>query len=384
MARKATQKVAVSRAKLTNKQKDDRRKKAENLTQELATAHKGYQAQAREIAKKYGRTFNWTKSQLYLGGKFTRQRRSASAWNAFVRKRLQDANKDRAAGSKWKLKDFVNSNVDKLKADYARLSVLDKKHLREGLATAREAQATATRTNPKALGKYVDATFTEMDKDWTAITHRTGLQAMYFAVRSGIDQIHEPKVFLTAGADSFIREVLGQEPRALALRFEAWAVSKLTDQVLVKGAPKLRQAISLCRSLIQEGLDRILAPPGQTKPKKPVKMNYDNYEAKIVEALHVALKGYPCLLVANPGTIGRDNVYKLLDALQGSLPTCYWVRLSAEEVEARKKLNAERVKNGEAVYKARKQSNKRKRTQPKSVEVIASSDESSSSSDDDN
>ena len=49
---------------------------------------------------------------------------------------------------------------------------------------------------------------------------------MYFAVRSSVDQIHKPKVFLTAVAESFIWEVVGQEPQIFVLRFEAWAVSK--------------------------------------------------------------------------------------------------------------------------------------------------------------
>ncbi len=56
------------------------------------------------------------------------------------------------------------------------------------------------------------------------------MQLLYVAVRSTVDQVHEPKLFLTAGAESFIREVLGQEPTAFALRFEAWSVSKMADQ----------------------------------------------------------------------------------------------------------------------------------------------------------
>ncbi len=100
------------------------------------------------------------------------------------------------------------------------------------------------------------------------------MQGMFLAVRSGVDEIHEPKIFMTAGAESFVREVLGQEPRNLVLRLESWSVSNMVDQgthpirlratarqadhavtvVITKDKPKLPAAISSCRQLIQDGL----------------------------------------------------------------------------------------------------------------------------------
>lgn len=105
-------------------------------------------------------------------------------------------------------------------------------------------------------------------------------------------------------------------------------------------------------------------------------MNYDNYEAKIVETYAVDLVGWPCGKMANPGTIGRDNVYALLNALEGpdNTRTCYWVKLTADELEGRKARNAERAKNGEIVYKPRKKV-QRKEKPKKSAEVVDSSEE---------
>ncbi len=113
-------------------------------------------------------------------------------------------------------------------------------------------------------------------------------------------------------------------------------------------------------------------------------MNYDNYEGRIVEIFSVAIRGWPCGKVANPGTIGRDNVYALLEALEGhdgKPPTCYWVKLSDSELDARRMANAARAAQGETVYKPRKKA-VRKKAAPKSADVVQSSDEDDDGEDD--
>jgi len=39
-----------------------------------------------------------------------------------------------------------------------------------------------------------------------------------------VEHYHEAKVFLTAKAKSFIKDVLHFEPKLLALKFESWVV----------------------------------------------------------------------------------------------------------------------------------------------------------------
>jgi hypothetical protein len=104
--------------------------------------------------------------------------------------------------------------------------------------------------------------------------------------------------------------------------------------------------------------------------KKNVKMNYDNYEAKIVEEYGVCLEGWPVGKVRNPGTIGgRRYVTTLLDALNSG--TCYWTRLGREELKQRISDNKARAAAGEEVYK-RRQARKQK---AKSAEVIDDDDD---------
>ncbi len=118
----------------------------------------------------------------------------------------------------------------------------------------------------------------------------------------------------------------------------------------------------------------ILLATKQIKGKKIIKMNYDNYEMKIVEIFSVAIQGWPCGKIANPGTIGRENVFKLLDSLEGQegkQPTCYWVQLTEDELSARKKLNQQRA---EEVYKPRKKATHKKGA-AKSAETVDSTDD---------
>ncbi len=114
-----------------------------------------------------------------------------------------------------------------------------------------------------------------------------------------------------------------------------------------------------------------------TKSKKKITMNYDNYEAKIVEKYGVELVGWPCAKMANPGSIGSDNVFKLLAALEGpDTRTCYWKRLTPAQLDARKQRNAERVRNGETVYKPRKKVVRKKNTAKSAETVVSDNDES--------
>lgn len=82
-------------------------------------------------------------------------------------------------------------------------------------------------------------------------------------------------------------------------------------------------------------------------------MNYQNYEGNIVEEYGVCLEGWPVGNVRNPGLIGgRTYVEKLLGALESG--TCYWTRLTQEELAQRISDNHARAEAGEKVYRPRK------------------------------
>lgn len=69
-----------------------------------------------------------------------------------------------------------------------------------------------------------------MPRKWTAIHARTGFEGMYLAVRGDAEQYHEPKLFYTSKVASFIKDVLGMEPKRFALKIESWVVGDFGER----------------------------------------------------------------------------------------------------------------------------------------------------------
>jgi hypothetical protein len=60
-----------------------------------------------------------------------------------------------------------------------------------------------------------------------ALHARTGMEGFYVAVRGGIEDLVEPKIFFTEKSQKFVQDVLGIEPQHLGLKLEAFVISKL-------------------------------------------------------------------------------------------------------------------------------------------------------------
>ncbi|KAH7917654.1 hypothetical protein BV22DRAFT_1135233 [Leucogyrophana mollusca] len=350
MARTPSTKAKVTRAKLSAGQKRERHEKRVALADAINTARDSYVQEAQDIAQAHRRSLKWTRSQLFLKSRMLQQRRRVNPWNAFLMAKLREENEGRSSGERVKLTQFITNNRDKLLRAYAKLTPADKRVLELDVLAARQAKLKATRANPKALRHDVNATFTSMDREWRASCARTGAEGFYIAVRGSIEDFAEPKIFFTEKAEKFAKAVLDLEPRNLALKLESWVISGLNVPSTSNRQRPLNKLVSECRTHIQEEFECILI-----KKKKfgNYKMNYDNYEKKIVEAHGVALVGWPSGRVRNPGRLGgRAAAEQLLNALVNE--KCYWVILSDEELEQRKVDNKVRQARGEQVYKARK------------------------------
>ncbi|KAG1729623.1 uncharacterized protein EDB91DRAFT_1252938 [Suillus paluster] len=253
------------------------------------------------------------------------------------------------------------------------------KHVRAKLTdTQKAARRTKVVKLSNAITTAQDAYHEEacaIAKDNGHIQVRTGLEGMYIAVRGDVEQYHEPKLFYTAKVGSFIKDVLGMEPKRFALKVKSWVVGDFDSGGTVNRRLSLTKLISLCRQLIQDGLDIIL-PTLKHPPKKKVQMNYDNYEGKIVETYGVALENFPGT-VQNPGKIGhREDLIKLYDLLFKG--TCSWTKLTNDELVEHVAKNKQRQAHGEQIYKARKR--QEKASIAKSTEMVEDTDEDNASS----
>ncbi|KAG1836468.1 hypothetical protein DFJ58DRAFT_734951 [Suillus subalutaceus] len=225
--------------------------------------------------------------------------------------------------SDWRFfRVWVPNNVN------IQIQMADKNCLRENVNELCMLCVKVTHANPKALQKDVNATFKTMQTEWTSIQARTGLKGMYIAV------------------GSFIKDVLGMEPKCFALKVESWVVGNFDSASTASQRLSLTKLISLCRQHIQDRLDIIL-PTLSHPPKKKVKMNYDNYEGKIVETYSIALGNFPGI-IQNPGKIGcRKDLVKLYDLLFSG--TCSWMKLTSDELMERVAKNKECQAHGEQI-----------------------------------
>ncbi|KIJ60265.1 hypothetical protein HYDPIDRAFT_76224, partial [Hydnomerulius pinastri MD-312] len=237
-------------------------------------------------------SIKWTRAQLF-GGKLSHQRRAPNAWNAYVRKQLQESNKERPAGQKYKLPQFIAQFCSEITRGYCNLTEEEKACLVKELACQRQGKVSTIRTSPKSLQKLVNAAFSGMEKEvsitsrhctWASLNSRTAVEGFYIAVRSDVEHFHEAKIFCSPKAATFIKDVLKYEPKHLALKLESWVSAATTNQRL-----PLTKLVSLCHCNIQDGLDVVLK--SNNTVVKQVQMNYGNYERKIVEKYGVGLAG---------------------------------------------------------------------------------------------
>ncbi|KAG1724502.1 uncharacterized protein EDB91DRAFT_1023471, partial [Suillus paluster] len=239
-------------------------------------------------------SIKWTRLQLH-NDRGLRKRRKPNAWNAFTSQKLNEANQALPVGQQLKLTAFIAEHGRELTAGYCRLSASEKEKLCREVNTLRENRIKIVRSNPKALQKQVDAMFNNMANEvrttsfygcWENITSRTGIEGFYIAVRGDVEHFHESKIFYTPKARSFIKEISHLDPKCFALKFKSWVTDTRADATHRLSPTKL---ISLCHTNIQEGLDAIVRKCNLSKKK--IKMNYDNYEQKIVEMHGIALEG---------------------------------------------------------------------------------------------
>ncbi len=63
-----------------------------------------------------------------------------------------------------------------------------------------------------------------------SVCRSTGVEGFYIGVQSSIEEYHTPKAFFTLHAETFVKTVPEMEPKALALKLEAFVTTGLADQ----------------------------------------------------------------------------------------------------------------------------------------------------------
>ncbi|KAG1884156.1 hypothetical protein F4604DRAFT_1677291 [Suillus subluteus] len=224
------------RTKLTTVQKATCHEKFAKLTNAIATARDTFQEEAQAIAQDHGH------------------------------KRLNDYNEDCGVGERMKLPAFIKAHQADFSSEYYRLTIGQKEDLRKSVMNLHQSHVKIVRANPKALQKDINATFNIMQNKY-----------------------HEPKLFYTSKVASFIKGVLGMEPKCFALILESWVVGDFNSAGTVSKWLTLTQLVNIITTTLNP------------VPDKKVVMNYDNYKWKIMETYSITLNIFPLGTVVNPG-----------------------------------------------------------------------------------
>ncbi|KAG1790123.1 uncharacterized protein HD556DRAFT_1446473 [Suillus plorans] len=89
------------------------------------------------------------------------------------------------------------------------LTVAEKQAHNAQVLQACQEKRSAARANPKAVQHDMNAAFTFMDHEWTALCTCMGMQGFYIAVCGVIKDLLEPKIFFTKKAH--VKLVLSEE-----------------------------------------------------------------------------------------------------------------------------------------------------------------------------
>lgn len=154
-----------------------------------------------------------------------------------------------------------------------------------------------------------------------------------------------PIIYTDKASLRFLREELHLTEHAFCTKFEAVAVLEGPDPALGNGNKQRVDLKTSIRAMADEGLrespfhliNDFYSPMQRTDAitnDSKAKMSWTAYEENVVERHSVALVGFPFETVKDLGVISVGALTLIKNAFEANV--CYWVKLSASELAARK------------------------------------------------
>ncbi|KAI0038964.1 hypothetical protein FA95DRAFT_1612971 [Auriscalpium vulgare] len=338
---------------MTDEAKERRQAKQVRLTKAVQEAQTEYYAKAGEIAVTHGRSLEWVVGQLHLGGRRLARKRAVSPWSTFIARQLRKLNQGKAKGDKLSISKFLGEDGPELQDAYEKLTKSEKEALKEeGERSRSEKKVLPMRKSEKAVQKDFHDTFKAVANEVHGGLQRTQGEAIMIGVRGDVTQYGAPEIYVSPKAKAFLGKAFGMTPEQFALKLEAFVLADLGNDHTSRSKKSMNDDQSTARTWIQEGHDTLLFKQKRIKPGT-VKMNYRNYEGKVVEEHKMELRGWPLPgPVQNPGHLKRQELTTLLRALENQ--TCRWEAMTDLKLAARIQRNQEREDRGEQVYIRRK------------------------------
>ncbi|KIK10579.1 hypothetical protein PISMIDRAFT_20261 [Pisolithus microcarpus 441] len=302
---------------------------------------------AQQTTKMEEITFKHNVTVEYLKGLVGGETHYHSSWkvqrhNALLHAKALEVNADCPCGMKYSLKE-----IQQMVKDDERLQNLSQEEMDQYVSMLKEHRDTKThgiRANNVAAARDVLVTTDKIAKELNSLRNCTGIYATLLVTRGHINDSIQSTWTTTDNSAEFWEDVFGHQIADVARQYKQWACTQNQDLVERDSLGSLRKQIT---KAISSGLEKITH-------KKNIVMNYHNYETAIVEMYGVRLVGWPeGVKFANPSVISTVvEARKLRDALRSG--SCFWKRLSKNELDLFvTELNSRRVA-GDTVRKPRK------------------------------
>ncbi|KAK1232443.1 hypothetical protein PQX77_004419 [Marasmius sp. AFHP31] len=318
---KSTRKLTEAQLASRKLAREDRKFSDQQLNEDVSTLAANIEGLIQATADKHNVAKEVVQEKL---GNLDRLKssRACGRMQALIHLKGLEVNPDLPTGQKLKAPQLLqlvkqDSNLMKLSGDGLRVAMKE-------VETARLLRLKGARANNRAAGRDYRATCDKLSEAFDNVFLRTGAIGFGFLVMPTRDDEGDPTFFI-AGPDTpeFVRHHLHMEMWDLLNKAELWAADRAKEYILGS--------------------------------RKKVRMNYENYDAAIIQKHGVQLVGLPEGMQqltkptshAIPAHVARD-LYTRLQA-----GTCRWVRMTIDELTAHEAQVDAATAAGNPVGKAR-------------------------------
>ncbi|KAF7970544.1 hypothetical protein HWV62_23711 [Athelia sp. TMB] len=355
-------KVAASTAAIREQKRKSAKAAAQDLNSEVKAALDTIDDLIDSIANKHGKSFEYVQEAVHLGGHVLKAHRRPGINNAW-------AHCDARSDTDWlddPAKNHVKAIVNaarKLPGSYRDLSQEQQQVLVDQLAASRAEEERGIGSNPAARIQDARSVLDRIRRELVNLQDRDKMEFLFIATTGSTRKVAITDTFLTPSATAFITTVTKTNPSDWIASFEAFAVNGVSGLLHNHELRKDNMKSHIRETLRDQIGDHSFSHLARTLKLtfaiallsgKPMhRLEFGNYERRIVEKLGVVIEGWTCPNFVSPSHFKLiSQVEELYRAVNDG--TCYARKLDKVEYDARILSNQTRAALGEDVYGTKK------------------------------
>ncbi|KAK0209943.1 hypothetical protein IW262DRAFT_1281102 [Armillaria fumosa] len=304
---------------------DEQRERCQNMAEELEKVQQHYHQELRDIATKYGRSFETIVNYVSYSSRYKTQR-APSLYLARVSAKAEEINKDKSVGEKVPLHEIrrmVKEEDDD--SGYAGLTKEEEAALLERLQEKQQVKFQGARRSNKGTTTDFRQVVNRIYREIDGLAHRTSAHFVGFMSRSDIHDTFQPTIISDSTASMAIfKRVVSMGTEEILIKFEQ---SCCAQSLNMNSREQSKDVRAQCTEMIQKGLSTV---PRESS----IRMNYIHYDTDIIAQHHVRLDGWPMgIKFENLSNIKNlQDLRRLRDALRTT--ACKWIKMNKKQIKA--------------------------------------------------